>query len=117
MAVHLRPKSMGLKHGGRHPGFKSVQTGIASKQGTSTKRAGAILASSTREASAAAKRKNPKLRRVKARGGLVGKISKQVRELGETFQKGGRIKFLGGAGAVKFVNGKLVNIKQKKKTS
>jgi hypothetical protein len=46
-----------------HPGFKSVQKKIAQKYGM--KRAGAILASTTRGASAAAKKKNPRLRRVK----------------------------------------------------
>jgi hypothetical protein len=45
--------------------FKSVQNKIARKEGVSKKAAGAILANSTRNASAAAKRKNPKLRRVK----------------------------------------------------
>lgn len=46
-------------------GFKNVQKKIARKQGVSMKRAGAILASSTRAASPAAKRKNPRLKRVK----------------------------------------------------
>ena len=46
-------------------GFKNVQKTIARKEGVSMKRAGAILASSTRNASAAAKRKNPRLNRVK----------------------------------------------------
>jgi hypothetical protein len=48
-----------------HPGFKAVQAKIAAKSGVSSKRAGAILAASTRGASAAAKRKNPRLKRVK----------------------------------------------------
>lgn len=48
-----------------HPGFKSVQNKIARKQGVSKKSAGAILAASTRGASAKAKRKNPRLKRVK----------------------------------------------------
>jgi len=48
-----------------HPGFKSVQRKIARKQGISQKRAGAILAASSRGASRAAKRKNPRLKRVK----------------------------------------------------
>lgn len=46
-----------------HPGFKAVQKKIAKRYGM--KRAGAILASRTRKASAKAKRKNPRLRRVK----------------------------------------------------
>jgi len=45
--------------------FKSVQAKIAAKEGISKGRAGAILASATRKASPAAKRKNPKLKRVK----------------------------------------------------
>lgn len=49
----------------KHPGFKSVQKSIARKQGVSMKQAGAILASSTRNASASAKRANPRLRKVK----------------------------------------------------
>lgn len=48
-----------------HPGFKSVQNKIASKQGVSKKAAGAILAASTRKASSAAKKRNPRLKRVK----------------------------------------------------
>jgi hypothetical protein len=46
-----------------HPGFKAVQKKIAKKYGM--KRAGAILASSTRKASPAAKKANPRLKRVK----------------------------------------------------
>lgn len=49
----------------KHPGFKSVQNQIAKKEGISKKRAGAILAASTRNASAAAKKRNPRLKRVK----------------------------------------------------
>jgi hypothetical protein len=47
--------------------FKSVQAGIAKKGGYSNKAAGAILASASRNASASAKRKNPKLKRVKGK--------------------------------------------------
>ncbi len=50
-----------------HPGFKSVQSKIARKSGVGMKRAGAILASSTRKASASAKRKNPRLKRVRGK--------------------------------------------------
>lgn len=46
-------------------GFKNNQKAIAKKEGISSKRAGAILASATRKASPAAKRKNPSLRKVK----------------------------------------------------
>lgn len=50
-----------------HPGFKAVQRKIARRGGYSMKRAGAILAGRTRKASAAAKRRNPRLKRVKGR--------------------------------------------------
>ena len=52
----------------KHPGFKAVQSKIAAKQGVSKKAAGAILATSTRKASAAAKKANPRLKRVTGRG-------------------------------------------------
>lgn len=56
-----------MKKGGstKHPGFKKVQSSIAKKQGISKEAAGAILASSTRKASPAAKKANPRLKRVK----------------------------------------------------
>ena len=47
----------------KHPGFKSVQRKIAKKYGM--KAAGAILAAKTRGASKAAKKANPRLKRVK----------------------------------------------------
>lgn len=47
-----------------HPGFKAVQAKIAAKSGVSSQNAGAILAASTRNASAKAKAKNPRLKRV-----------------------------------------------------
>lgn len=46
-------------------GFKAVAAGIAKKEGVSKKSAGAILASATRKASPAARKKNPALNRVK----------------------------------------------------
>jgi hypothetical protein len=45
-------------------GFKAAQKQIAAKQGISQDRAGAILASSTRKASPAAKKRNPNLKKV-----------------------------------------------------
>jgi len=51
----------------KHPGFKAVAKKIARKQGVSIKRASAILAASTRRASAKAKRANPRLKRVKGK--------------------------------------------------
>jgi hypothetical protein len=46
-------------------GFKKAQSQIAKKQGISMERAGAILAAGARKASAAAKKKNPNLKKVK----------------------------------------------------
>ena len=46
-------------------GFKNVAKKIAKKQGISNKAASAILASSSRKASPAAKKKNPNLKKVK----------------------------------------------------
>ena len=47
--------------------FKAALKQIASRQGVSTDRAGAILAAGTRRASASAKRKNPNLKKVKGK--------------------------------------------------
>jgi hypothetical protein len=47
-----------------HPGFAAVQSKIAKQQGVSADRAGAILAASSRGASKAAKKKNPRLKKV-----------------------------------------------------
>lgn len=49
----------------KHPGFASAQRSIARKQGVSMKQAGAILASATRNASSAAKKANPRLKKVR----------------------------------------------------
>ena len=48
----------------KHPGFKRVASSIARKEGISIERASAILANSSRHASASAKRKNPRLKKV-----------------------------------------------------
>lgn len=48
-----------------HPGFQAVQARIAKKAGVGMDRAGAILAAASRHASARAKAKNPKLKKVK----------------------------------------------------
>ena len=48
-----------------HPGFKAVHSKIAANQGVSKKAAGAILAARSRAASGAAKKANPRLKRVK----------------------------------------------------
>lgn len=52
------------KHSTAHPGFAAVQKRIEG-EGYSAAEAGAILASSSRHASGAAKRRNPRLNRVK----------------------------------------------------
>lgn len=49
----------------KHMGFKSAQKSISKRQGISMKSAGAILANAGRNASASAKRKNPRLKRIK----------------------------------------------------
>ena len=48
-------------------GFQAAQSQIAKRQGISSKRAGAILAASTRKASPAAKKRNPNLKKVKGK--------------------------------------------------
>ena len=50
-----------------HPGFKSVQTSIAKKEGIPMANAGAILANASRKASPKAKRANPALKKVKGK--------------------------------------------------
>jgi len=54
-----------MKKSAKHPGFKAVQKKIAKKSNVSMETAGAILASSSRKASATAKKKNPRLKKVK----------------------------------------------------
>lgn len=49
---------------GDHPGFQAIQQHIATMQHLPMADAGAILASSSRSASPAAKKKNPRLKRV-----------------------------------------------------
>lgn len=48
-----------------HPGFAAIQNRISKREGVSKDAAGAILARATRHASASAKKKNPKLNKVK----------------------------------------------------
>lgn len=57
----------------KHPGFKAVQKKIASKQGVSMERAGAILAAGARKAGKAAVKANPRLKKV---SGVVKKKTK-----------------------------------------
>lgn len=53
----------------KNPGFKAVQKSIAKKEGVSMDSAGAILASSSRGASAKAKQANPNLKKVPKKKG------------------------------------------------
>lgn len=48
-----------------HPGFKAVAAHMAKEQGESKAEASAELAASTRKASKSAKKKNPRLKKVK----------------------------------------------------
>lgn len=48
-----------------HPGFKSVAKSMAKKQGVPMDRAEAMLAAGTRRAGASARKKNPRLNRVR----------------------------------------------------
>lgn len=56
-------KKVGVKM--KHPGFQAVEEKIAKKEGVSKEKAGAILAASSRKASAGAKKRNPNLKKVK----------------------------------------------------
>lgn len=53
------------EHSEAHPGFQSVENKIAAKEGVSKKTAAKELASASRNASASAKKSNPRLRNVK----------------------------------------------------
>ena len=61
----LKGRGVYKKGGSAHPGFKAVASKIAAKQGVSKQAASAILAASSRNASSAAKKANPRLKRVK----------------------------------------------------
>ena len=61
----LKGRGVFKKGGAAHPGSKAVASKIAAKQGVSKEAASAILASSSRKASPAAKKANPRLKRVK----------------------------------------------------
>lgn len=54
-----------LKPSKAHPGFQGAAESIASREGLSMASAKAILGASSRHASAAARRVNPRLNRVK----------------------------------------------------
>lgn len=48
----------------KHPGFKGAQESIMKREGVSKESAGAILAAGARHASAGAKMRNPRLKKV-----------------------------------------------------
>lgn len=50
-----------------HPGFKAVEKSIAAKEGVSPNRAAAMLAASSRNASKKAKKKNPRLLKIRGK--------------------------------------------------
>ena len=54
-----------MAKGKAHPGFQKVASSMAARQGISKAEASAELAASTRKASPAAKKANPRLNRVK----------------------------------------------------
>lgn len=58
---------------GDHPGFQAVQQHMADMQGIPVAEAGAELAASSRNASPAAKKANPRLNRVKGKSKSKGK--------------------------------------------
>jgi hypothetical protein len=53
-----------MKKSKKHPGFKAVAKKVARKEGVSPDRAKAIVAAGARNASAKAKKANPRLKRV-----------------------------------------------------
>jgi len=71
MAAKRKRRTAKRKTAKRKPakvrGFEANARRIAKRQGISMKRARAILAAGTRRASAAAKRRNPRLKRVKGK--------------------------------------------------
>jgi hypothetical protein len=58
----FKPSSL-VKHSAEHPGFKAVAAKIGRKSGI--RNPGAVLAAASRKASPAAKKANPRLKRVK----------------------------------------------------
>jgi hypothetical protein len=68
MGHFMKPENVNRGHNttamASHPGFKAVQAKIAGR-GYGMERAGAILAAASRGASAGAKKRNPRLKRVK----------------------------------------------------
>ena len=65
LAIKLKAKGTKDEMSALHPGFKKVAEMISKKSGVPQSNANAILANSSRNASAKAKRKNPRLMMVK----------------------------------------------------
>ncbi len=59
--------------GKAHPGFKGAMASIEKKEGKSPGAAAAILAAGARNASAAAKKANPRLKRAKGAAAMPSK--------------------------------------------
>ena len=71
MMKHEKGESKAQKMKEKHPGFKSVAVSISKKQGIPVKNASAIVAATSRKASAKAKMANPMLKKV------MGKMMKK----------------------------------------
>jgi hypothetical protein len=71
MAKHEKGESKAQKMKEKHPGFKAVAVSISKKQGIPVKNAKAIVAATSRKASAKAKAANPMLKKV------MGKMMKK----------------------------------------
>lgn len=54
-----------MRHSAAHPGFQAIARRIASRQGISSDRAAAELAAGTRRAGYKARKRNPRLNRVR----------------------------------------------------
>lgn len=67
--------------------FKSVQNKIAKSEGVSKNSAGAILANASRNASAKAKKANPKLKRVKGGNSWAGPMKAKALTEGRASNK------------------------------
>lgn len=64
-SYHSSGAAKGRPSTSKHPGFKAIQKRIAAQQGIPEERAGAILANAGRNASPAAKKANPRLKRIR----------------------------------------------------
>ena len=65
MRMYRKERTVAYKHTKAHPGFKAVAAKIGREPGI--RNPGAVLGESTRNASEAAHKKNPRLNRVKGK--------------------------------------------------